>query len=71
MGRHSPGKDKGCEMNSAKTLAKCTLNLVNALCENCNYFNTEDEFHVKCSKSEYCNLKEIRILIDEILKGNK
>ena len=58
-------------MNRAEKLANCSLNLVNALCGSCNYFNPEDESHVKCSKSEYCNLKEIRILIDEILKGNK
>ena len=54
-------------MNSAKRLALCAKNFTDALCFSCVYRDEDDTSYVKCGKSDYCNLKEIRILIDEIL----
>ena len=54
-------------MNSAKRLAMCTNRFVDILCGNCGYRDKDDPSYVKCSKCDYCNLKEIRVLIDEIL----
>lgn len=56
-------------MNSAKRLATCAKNFTDALCFSCVYRDEDDTSYVKCGKGDYCNLKEIRVLIDEILGG--
>ena len=56
-------------MNSDKRLAECTYRLLETLCDNCNYRDEGDPSCVKCSKGDYCNLKEMRQLVDRII-GN-
>ena len=56
-------------MNHAKKLANNVDKLLNALCEHCEYKDLADKSFVKCRKQEFCNLKEMRILVDKILNG--
>ena len=56
-------------MNNAKKLANNADKLLNALCETCEYRDLSDKTFVKCRKQEFCNLKEMRILVDKILNG--
>jgi hypothetical protein len=56
-------------MNQAERLANNANRLLNALCEHCEYKDENDKSFVKCRKQEFCNLKEMRILVDKILNG--
>ena len=65
-----PERIKVIYMDSAKRLAECAKRFVDILCESCTYRDEEDPSCVKCRNLNYCNLKEIRFLIEDILGGN-
>lgn len=56
-------------MNHAKKLANNANKLLDTLCDPCEYKDLSDKTFVKCKKQEFCNLKEMRILVDKILNG--
>lgn len=56
-------------MSEAKTFARNVIRLLDNLCDVCEYRDNDDPSYVKCSKSEFCNLKEMRELADQILNG--
>ena len=58
-------------MNIAKTFARNVVKLLDNLCSMCAYRNKDDPSCVKCSKPEFCNLKEMRESADLILNGKE
>jgi len=56
-------------MSVAKTFARNVTRLLDNICDVCEYRDNDDPTCVKCSKQEFCNLKEMRELAEQILSG--